>query len=394
MENDQTSNSDILIALIGDTHLRDSQYATSRRGDDFFAAAFDAVEKACEVADVIVLTGDIFDRPRPSPKVIGQLMQIDTLLRSAGKTAFAITGNHDWSNPTWISTLFQPPEQDDIIHDGEGIVPLDNTSVSFRGYTFAGLEPHTAATFRNNLATIINQVKHADVVLFHGLVAGVAKFPIHTPDPLHVSELPVSQSNKAWLLGDIHVQGFTEVDRPRGGKCLIGYPGSTEMCSASEPLEKSVPIIRLDKSEGASLHSTIPIINRPFIQASVRDDAQLDELMLKLEAVKDKHPVVVVQFARELPQTISRIHSMLDAQRAVIRCYPLPRDNVQASEQARQIATDEDHDMEFFVSRRFEGREDLQKVALDLLHRGESDASNIVSDMVDARQAAMGVREE
>jgi hypothetical protein len=49
--------------------------------------------------------------------------------------------------------------------------------------------------------------------------------------------------------------------------------------------------------------------------------------------------------------------------------------------------------MEYFVSQRFKDREDLQKTALDLLHRGESDASNIVADLIEARLVAADVRE-
>lgn len=394
MAEKETADRPILIAHIGDTHLRDTQYAASQRGEDFY----DAFHRAMSVeADVYVITGDIFDKPRPSPRVIGQLIKIDALLRSRGKVALAITGNHDWSNPTWLSTLFPqfdahgdaPLELDKI--ETCGIVPIDNRTVRYLGYTFTGLCPHSANTFRAAIAEITVQVRSADVVLFHGLVDGVVNFPVHFPDPLRVEELPVSKNNKAWLLGDVHVQGFKEISRPGGGNCLIGYPGSTEMCSASEQVEKSVPIIRLCKDRAEHLKS-VPYKTRPFIRAEVRTEEQLNDLMLRIDKVAEQHPVVVVQFSRDVPQTINRIHSKLDAQRAVLRCYPLPELKQQKE---RVEATEEtEYTMEYFISQRFAGREDLEKVALDLLHRGESDANNIVADMIEKRLNTFSVRED
>lgn len=399
MANQATPDSDLLIAHIGDTHLRDTQYATSRRGLDFFEGFAHAVQIACRYADIVVITGDIFDRPRPSPKVIGQLMQIDQILQRAGKVALAITGNHDWSDPTWLQTLFpgRSPREGGtgpcfLANDASGIIPIDDAELTFRGYKFAGLVPHSAGTFRASLADITVRVREADVVLFHGLVDGIVKFPIHFADPLCVSEFPISRNNKAWLLGDVHLQGFVSLDRPGGGQCLVGYPGSTEMCSAAEPVEKSVPIIRLTK-DGASLERTESFPIRPFIKAEVRDEEQLEALMKRIEPVAAQHPVVVVQFKRDLPHTINRLHSMLDAQRAVIRCYPLPETKTYTE---REVSDEDDQHlgMEHFVSRRFDGREDLQKFALDLLVRGESDANNLIATLIETRLAATGIRED
>jgi DNA repair exonuclease SbcCD nuclease subunit len=399
MATQATPNGDLLIAHISDTHLRDSQYAAARRGQDFFDGFLNAVGVALEAADVICITGDIFDRPRPSSSVVAQLMEIDLRIRRAGKVAFAITGNHDWMTPTWLQTLFPGrvlgPTDDGVetLRENEtGIVPMDNSSAVFRGYRFVGLTPHSGASFRNELANITVQVRKADVVLFHALVDGVVKFPIHIPEPLHVSELPISKQNSAWLLGDIHTQGYVERDRPGGGKCLVGYSASTEMCSASEPVEKSVPIIRLN-ADGAKLERTIPFRTRPFINASVHTAEQLDALMGRITAVADQHPVVVVQFDRQLPQTINRLHSTLDAQRAIIRCYPLPEVKTSAARETDSPDAVAELTMEHFVSRRFEDRPDLQKVALDLLARGEDDAGAIIGELIESQLVTHAVRE-
>lgn len=385
----------ILIAHIADTHLRDTQYATARRGQDFFDAFKAAVTEACSVADVLVLVGDIFDRARPGPRVIQQLMQIDALIQSRKKICFAVTGNHDWGVPTWIDTLFggRTARLTDPGHSVTGIIPIDGESnVQFRGFSFAGVTQRSAGAFRSDMAEIEAQTRGADVVLFHGFVDGIVPMYAGSHDPLRVGELPIAKSNKAWLLGDIHVQGFVRRDRPGGGSTLIGYPGSLEMCSASEPLEKSVPLVRVTK-EHAEVESCIRVPTRPFIRAKILTESDLDDLIAKITPLATAHPVVVAEFSRALPQTINRLHSVLDAQRAVIRCYPLPDTKVKV-DRDKEGDGEEELTMEHFVTKRFSeaGDEELQVVALALLHRGDDDAANIVSNFIEETDAAVSAK--
>ena len=399
MAQKEIPGSSILIAHLADIHLRDSQYATARRGIDFFASAKDAVQKACKAADVLVLVGDNFDKARPSPRVISQLMQLDRILQEAGKVCLAVTGNHDWSDPTWLDTLFpgrirgHTEDGLDAVSEKEyGIIPVDGRRVSYKGFIFAGIKPYTVGHFRAHLAEVTVQARGADVVLYHGLVDGVVPFYIHAKDPLHISEFPVAKENKAWLLGDVHMQGYRIDDRPGGGKVLTGYPDSTEMCSALENPEKRVPIIKLTK-DAADVVDYIPIKTRPFIAAEVATEEQLDALMKRITPVADQHPVVVCKFDRGLTQTINRLHSTLDAQRAVIRCYPLPSRKV-VTKREKTHEGQEELSMEHFVSKRFEGRNELETVALSLLHRGESDAENIVTAFIERRLESVAIRED
>jgi len=388
MGQDKATEGSILIAHMADTHLRDTQYATAKRGLDFEAAFLQAVEKSCAAADIVVLVGDIFDKPRPSARVIGQLLKADMLARHAGKIILAVTGNHDWCAPTWLSTLF--PEG---ASRTSGIVPLDDDVFEFEGFVFAGVQPHNHTGFREKITDVTKRARGADVVLYHGLVTGVVPMYGGLKDPLRVDELPVAKENKAWLLGDIHITGYVTVDRPGGGKCLIGYPGSTEMCTAAEPTEKVVPLIRLSK-DAATKDGHIALDTRRFIRATVRTDEDLDNLMRDVADDADSHPVVVVDFARSVPQTVNRLHSTLDVQRSVVRCYPLPSDAAVAPREGSSDAGTEQLSVDFFVSRALSDDPDLESVGLDLVARGDTDAANIVSEMIEKRLAAAGVREE
>ena len=378
----------ILIAHIGDVHLRDTQYATAQRGLDFFEAFKRAVKAAKKAgADCIACTGDNFDMARPSAKVIGQLMSADALLKQLGIIMFTITGNHDYSSPSWLSTLF--PVSNYL--DG-GVYPIDGETANFKGFNITGIPPYTARTFLEKTAEIENLTRHSDVVLYHGFVTGIV--PAYTGDKtvLDVKDLPVSSHNKAILLGDIHIQGFIRHGRPGGGDVLIGYPGSLEMCSKSESVEKSIPMIRVTKDD-ASVESYVPLTIRPYIAKVVKTAEELDRLIDLAKASASQHPVVLVEFDRSLPQTVARLHAVLDPQRCVIRCYPLPMEQGATKREERPDG-DPDLTVEHFVKARFADSEaDLAETALRLLYAGDSNTANIVGDYVEKRLLSMGVCE-
>jgi hypothetical protein len=164
------------------------------------------------------------------------------------------------------------------------------------------------------------------------------------------------------------------------------------MCSSSEDTEKSIPLIRLTK-ESATVESYIPLSIRPFIKAELTEESHIEELMTIVTAHADEDPVVIVKFDRQLSHVINRLHSTLDAQRAVIRCYPLPR-----VEGAAPREKTGDHvaelGMDHFVAKRFEDDPELGEVAEALLVRGSSDADNIMTDMIERRLAEVAVRED
>jgi DNA repair exonuclease SbcCD nuclease subunit len=394
MEQGTTADRPVLIGHIADTHLRDTQYATSARGEDFYHAFRRAVLAGLNEVDLFVLVGDIFDKARPSPRVVGHLTAIDTILRSACKTMLAVTGNHDWSSPTWLAALFQDRDPSTAV----GIVPLDDQIAVRHGVTFLGLPPYDAAEFRSKSATIEMRVRDADVVLYHGLVHGVAPFNAPLSDPLRVDELPVSTRNKAWLLGDIHINSYQTIASPSGGQVLVGYPGSLEMCDASESTEKRLPIIAVSPA-AARVSKTIPLAIRPFLSAEIRTAAELEDVCDRLRRMTD--PVVVVRFDRALPQTVNAIHAIQDPQRAIIRCYPLPRertgtDGKGAAEKKEAVAEKEKSALTLldFVHQRFAGDPELDSVAQALAVRGAEDAAAIFDDFIQASLAKNSIREE
>jgi len=382
MEQQKTTKSSILIGHIGDVHLRDTQYATPKRSEDFFTAFLRAIKAGAPVVDIFVLCGDNFDNSRPSAKMIKQLIRADSLLRKLGKKMLAITGNHDYSTPTWLATLFP----DRSTENSDGIIPMDDRSEVYEGFTFVGIPAYNAGKFRHNIAEIEASARGADVVLYHGFVDGVVPFYAGKSDPLRVDEFPISKKNKAWLLGDIHVQGAVQIDRPGGGLTTVAYPGSLEMCSSNEPQDKSLPVYCLS-SEHMTLDNNIPLTTRSFIKAIVKTEDDLDALTEKLESRKDEYPLAYIEFSREVPGTTNRVYSILDAHRCVIKCFPLA--DVKVHTLRADKIDGEDLGVEHFVCKRFEADidADLQDTALDLFNRGDRDGNNVVSEFVERRLA-------
>lgn len=368
-----------MIAHMGDVHFRDTQYGTAKRGLDFCTAALNAVTSALQFKrrpHCFVIAGDIFDSSRPSPRAIGQLMALDALFRQHNVPAFAVTGNHDWSTPTWLETLFPaPPDVNGSIPHG-GIVPLDGKVIEFRGFRIAGVQPYTTKQFLDGLDAVAALTHDADVWIYHNFVTGVV--PCYTGEKryIDIQDLPVSERNKAVLLGDIHVQGFVE---NRGA--LIGYPGSTEICSASEHTEKSVPVLSIPAHGTAAVVGYAPIKTRPAVIAKVETEEDLETVVARVKELAPQHPLVHIDFNRDVQSTFTRLHALLDHEQAILRCYPLPARPV-GYERLREDEEADALPFSHFLSAMFEDS-DLEPVVTALYQRPE-DAANTLTAFIEA----------
>lgn len=375
----------VRIAVSGDTHFRDTQYARASRGRDYFDAKVRLVEKAAEAGIKVLLdTGDFFNSSRPSANVIQQATQLNKLLKRLGIAMLTVTGNHDWSYPTWLNVLFPDADPAEF-----GIIPMDDRRVTVDGYAYQGVRPWSPSGYRDNRDAVVAMCEGADVVLMHATVNGIVDSGVSPDRMLDLSELPYVAGLKMIALGDLHYFGFIT---HRG--CLVGYPGSSEMNSASEPVLKVLPTIDLSPA-GAVLHEAMPLRIRPFFTGTIRTAEDSDALIEKLKPVADQHPVVVAKFSREIPEVITRTYGLLDAQRAVIRFEPLPSKEESPAERAKSQEIDA-HGIEYFLRARFGGPEQKNELelSLDLLARGESDAANIVIAYIEKRQQELAVRED
>lgn len=358
----------IRIGHLADSHLKDARYGNIRSGEDFYRGLAAAIEASAKEVDVFVHVGDVFDAARPGPRVIGQLMKIDDLLCRLGKRMYAVTGNHDWNPTPWLDVLF-PATRD------SGIYPLDGRTTKFMGWSIAGVKPYNPVRFMELRDETADFVRGADVVLYHGFVEGLT--PLFSGDKFTIStsDLPLQNGNKAWLLGDIHIQSYTQV-----GSCLIGYPGSTEVVSASEATSKSVPVVELSE-DGAKVVATIPFETRPFFRAEVDTDDEMDRFLSTAKELMPSNPVLHFRYCRDLPSALQRLYAAIDPMKCLLRVECAPsKVSLLPAETAGSVTDITLAD--FFRAYFQEGDADVAAVALDVLAR-PTEVVGIVNHYVD-----------
>ncbi len=336
-----------------DNHLRDSQYGRRTRGDDF-AAAFTAVlEKAHELGETTILcAGDLLDSTRPSPKIIAYLKHIDQKACEYGIQILVISGNHDLTEPHWASIVGFGNEARPC-----GLRIIDNQLVTLpSGLTVYG-QPYVP---KDTFLAIKDSLPPADVLMFHGMVQELMHFK--SESALTLAELPTDKY-RFIALGDIHVRKYVAV-----GGCMVGYPGSTEMCESSEALEKTVSQVTIPPDASSAIGSVEPvrIPTRKAFRFKLVTEPDLEAALDAVEKAKDSDPLVFVYYMPTLGNVPARFLSRIDPTKALFRFYPISADLEVAMPQAStELITPKDLLGNFIPA----GNE-LYQLAADLLDPG------------------------
>lgn len=300
----------IKIIHTADWHLRDMQFGFASRAKDFTDSVFRIVDIAAERGVAYILcAGDILNSKRPSSNNISDLMRLNQKLLQLGIKLFVITGNHDKCHPSWIRVL-----QEEMEENGQcAIYDIDFKLIKMLGdnnkeYTVYGVPDMAPDDFREKCGSF----PKADFMMQHTLVKDFAAFDAGDK-VLKVEDLPTDKY-KAILLGDIHVHKYIRKDG-----CLIGYPGSTELCSRNESVDKFVTLITLEDS-GDVKHESIPLkLNKPIIAEDVRTEDEVNALLLRIENVKDEYPTILVRKDPRFTDLYMRIARIVDMSKCIIR---------------------------------------------------------------------------
>jgi len=99
-----------------DLHLGYSQYGLEARREDFDKAFQELVEKTIELkADFMIVSGDLFQQPRPSNTTLESTIKYFRSLRDAGIPVLTVDGSHD-SAPNGITgTILNPLDSAGLI---------------------------------------------------------------------------------------------------------------------------------------------------------------------------------------------------------------------------------------------------------------------------------------
>lgn len=294
---------------LADSHLRDTQFTRRSRGEDFARSLTAAIQLGAEQGIKTFLhAGDLIDSVRPGPKVVSQIKALDTLLTRLKAVMLVISGNHDYTQPHWAEVAC-PEITGERPH---GIRVIDNQLVTLPdGLTVYGCPFMPRERF---LATL-PQLPAADVLLFHAAVREL--MPFKSDAALTLDELPYDRY-KMIALGDIHIFQYLNHHG-----CLVGYPGSTELCAINEPPIKSVSVIRPQPDRTLLLGPKLILPTRSVLRYTLQNEEDLEKALADLQQHLAEDPIVRIDYVTGLADVLSRFSARIDPNKAILRIMPL-----------------------------------------------------------------------
>lgn len=301
------------VGWLSDTHADQQMYnARNRKIDNLYAFKATLEDMVSQGVDFIVHTGDLFNSTRPSSESVQFVQGLHAWAGDKQLPILCITGNHDYcSNTQWLEVLATQP-------GGGGFQVIDNKTVDLgglkvRGYPSMGRETLMKRFAEDTLEGVDILCLHQPVQDFVGFISGNMLNIADIPDKMHV------------LLGDIHI---TDI-RTRPSGYIIGYPGSTELCSASESEDKCWIKLafdngKLEKWERMAGH------NRPVLRWQIETDDDLTKLLEDFDAVAEtlqqrdsRTPMIFVRYPSNLSGVMPRIRQKLHPDDYIIIPQPV-----------------------------------------------------------------------
>lgn len=364
----------VKIMHIGDSHLRDAQFARRDRSQDFFNAVVQCINKAHERGITTILhTGDLIDQSRPSSNVIRQVRTLNEKLKGFGITMYTISGNHDATEPHWI----------DVIRDrqdtGTGIRLVDNQAFDVNGVQVFAL-PHMS---RENLANVAG-LHECHVLMWHGPVKEFCAYPTETAITKEELFQAVHPQVQLIALGDIHTTEFSQLHPDTG--CTMGYCGSTELCSSNEPLEKFA-VVHSFSVEDSQVRYTereaIPLKTRQVIPIKIAGESDVESAIKLITDAEDEAPIVFLKYSPEISDCIARVKRSLKSDRAILRVKPF---KVTHAPKSSDVSLDEDTSPSDFLYLFVPKDSDLYDVGVKLLNP-KNHVLDTLDEFIEKREA-------
>lgn len=301
------------FAWLSDSHLGYTQYGLERRRIDFEQAFETAVEHILKAGiRSIVHTGDMLHSNRPGPDAMACLRRSHRRLVEARARMLVISGNHDRTEPPW-PTLLEPNEW------AYGITVADNQVVTLEGVTFFCLPFMPVEQVRRLVWP------QADIMLCHLQVQEFIGF--ESLSAVALNELPVSY--RAILIGDVHINRM--MAHPSNPDCPVGYTGSTELNSESEPSEKVWTEVEVLPAQPVRFQQhNIP--TRLVLRRVVEDVESLDKHVAEIMAHWQNHvtstgdsrePLVFIEYPSGTAGLMERLKSAFNPDKWVLRFKPV-----------------------------------------------------------------------
>ncbi|RLG86080.1 MAG: hypothetical protein DRO18_04890 [Thermoprotei archaeon] len=219
----------MLLAHLADTHLGYAQYGRSWREEDVYRVFSEAFEKALsEGVDVIVISGDMFDRYRPPNRALKVAMEVVRKALDRGVRVYSILGEHD------IPKRYDEVPQ--ILVSGLKLLGTHKTpshdivTIDDRDYAIAGIS-HYPPTLKHlsklkerlqSLRSVLRN--HKSILMLH---QNIKQF-FALEEGLDINDIPREVNYVA--LGHLHRRIISRLEEGT----VIAYPGSLEILRSDE----------------------------------------------------------------------------------------------------------------------------------------------------------------
>ena len=302
-----------------DWHIRDSQYGKKFRGQDSVDAVMQVVHYAIEQkVDFILNSGDALDKNRPSEKMLAVMFRIHQLLIDAGIPMYIITGNHDASDPSFLSL-----PQFGRKSLNAGVICIDHKTVLHKGLTIAGYPAipwenvHTSVTSSVEEAEKAGEDGRPDIILWHGAIKEWQPFGVD----LEMATIWETPFRLAALLGDLHIHELERFDDGR----ILTYPGSTEMTKNDHRRDKYFDLYEIEDAKVERLPDPlpVPIDTRPvlFLRCSSEEEIAdcVNKTRMALKEHPDKPPMIFMTYNWKFREVVPRLMAVIDTTKTILR---------------------------------------------------------------------------
>lgn len=303
----------IKIAHIADIHLRQRQYGSYARGEDFLAGLLSALETAHKHgANVVLASGDILDSTNPgAPVCITQLDKVQEFLVANEMRMYAISGNHDKTSPSWCSRF-----------TGEtGIIAIDHKKVDCDGITIVGIPYMSGPELRAMLEN--KELESGDILMWHGDVAELAGFP--PEGAITAEELTKDKLWQVIALGHIHIH-----QKLNKNGVVVTYPGSTEKCDSADESEKKMFMYTFDKGKLKKTES-IGFKTREVQEFEVHTEEELQEAINNFS----NDSIIFIKYAKNIKNAMLAIRAAAH-EGNLVRSVPLSDKSKRATDVANR----------------------------------------------------------
>jgi hypothetical protein len=202
-------------------HFERVQYGIPARYEDNQRCIEAIVQATCSdpACGGLILTGDNFNKKSLLPKHQILFKEIYTRLQAAGKQLWAIDGNHDGSDASWLDTI--APE----INANNRVIQLGNLKAAFFSFQDRVSLYERIKQVSNEVQVLVLPGKLLDILTW----AKSQKEPDYDFGAQEIRETGLRHSTT--FMGDIHT--YSDFHDPVGDNWFI-YAGSTEMTEISE----------------------------------------------------------------------------------------------------------------------------------------------------------------